>query len=300
MLALIITCFAATFAALANLFFKKNSLFESRPNGYLLCYFGFSFIGSLLVQPAIFENRLNIALFSIGGVVGVLNVIGMLLIGKALKSGPAGLIFAFQNASSVFPNFFLYLIFGVSFGFILTGAQVLGLSLVLIGLFLASLNEFKTSSKFSLGWYGLVIGCFMCQLLALTLIQWRCMLFSCAHPHFLIPFQVDEASDAWFMPGFFSIATFLQLVLFLKENRRLTSREIQFGLVGGLANAIATLGLVIATKWASPFEKGVIFPLFAISVISLCNLWGYKLYQEKIDIRANLLCFAGILIATLI
>lgn len=80
----------------------------------------------------------------------------------------------------------------------------------------------------------------------------------------------------------------------------ITLSELRYGSLGGFANAIATLGLMIATKWASPIEKGLIFPLFAVGVISFCNLWGYKLYQEKVDIKAHLICLVGILFATLV
>lgn len=72
-----------------------------------------------------------------------------------------------------------------------------------------------------------------------------------------------------------------------------------YGSLSGIANASSTYLLLMATKWALPIEKGLIFPLFAVSVIVLCNFWGYKLYQERLDVRTIVLFSLGILIASI-
>ena len=43
----------------------------------------------------------------------------------------------------------------------------------------------------------------------------------------------------------------------------------------------------------------MIFPIFAVTIILLCNLWGQKLYKEKVNWMASGLCVVGLLIGTL-
>ena len=40
----------------------------------------------------------------------------MLLTTRALQNGPAGLTFAFQNPSAVFPGMILFILFGIRYG----------------------------------------------------------------------------------------------------------------------------------------------------------------------------------------
>lgn len=108
--------------------------------------------------------------------------------------------------------------------------------------------------------------------------------------HILIPITFEEKEDAWFMPGLFGTALFLQTLLFLREKRWFKQKEILLGVLGGAADVGATYFLLLATKWALPFEKAMLFPCYAVSVILFCNFLAYKLYREPVNIRANLLC----------
>ena len=47
--------------------------------------------------------------------------------------------------------------------------------------------------------------------------------------------------------------------------------------------------LLLATKSALSFEKGILFPCFAVSAMILCNIWACKLYHEKFNYLTNVL-----------
>jgi len=265
---------------------------------YLLFYFLVSLVWSVIINIELLTHTWNPLVIVIGGIVGLLNVGLMLLTSKALQNGPSGLTFAFQNAGSVFPNLILYLIFGPAFGFIVTPYQILGMSLVLLGLFLAALRNANQSATISKTWIWYALGCFLAQTAILTIFQWRCLLFCPENNHILIPFAIPEGDDAWFMPGFFATALFFQSFAFWLNRTPLQRGVVVYGCLSGVANASSTFLLLMATKLALPLERGFIFPLFAVAVIILCNIWGYKLYQERVDMRAILLCSLGILIAS--
>jgi len=222
----------------------------------------------------------------------------MLFTFQALRKGPAGLTFAFQNASAVFPGIFLFLIFGLEFGFAFSYFQLLGMVLVLVGLFLGvrGKNENSGSPPISKTWIKYAIACLLIQILALTCIQGRCVLFAEEKLNWFSSLAVLEADDIWFMPGQFGATVILQGVIFGWEKRKLKSKEVAFGSLSGFANCICTGLLLAATKLASPSEQGILFPIFAVSTIVLCNLWARVLYQEKFNYTANGICALGIFV----
>lgn len=298
---LLFSFLAASSAAFSNWLFRKNSSAEknsSSINGYLFCFYFFSFISSLIITPGIWHTPPNITMLSIGGAVGVFNIALMLLTFRALTKGPAGLTFAFQNASAIFPGIILFLFFGLEFGFTCSYSQVLGIVLVVFGLFLGaqSKNQDATSPVASKSWLKYAIACLAVQVIALTCIQGRCVLFEHDKLDWLTPLAVLKADDIWFMPGQFGIALLLQTALFGWERRKLKAKEILFGTLAGIANCISTGLLLLATKFALPSEQGILFPLFAVSTIILCNLWATLLYKEKFNYAANGVCALGIFI----
>jgi hypothetical protein len=209
-----------------------------------------------------------------------------------LKNGPSGLTFAFQNASAIFPGLLLFLTLGSQFGFSCSLLQILGMICVLIGLFLGA----NSNNKISYRWLKYALTCFGLQIINLTLMQLRCVLFDCEQKGWL-NFGVSEMDDIWFMPGLFGAALLMQSLLFFKERRKLKKRELFCGSLGGVANFLSTLLLLLATKEAGPFEKSILFPAFAVAAMILCNLWAKVLYQEDFNFKSNFLCSAGILIA---
>lgn len=302
--ALLVCFFAACFAAIANLFFRKSSEGSSEKNcsGYYLLFFYFiSFVVSFFLSPSTEPAPFSPIMFSLGCLVGILNVSMMWFTSRALLTGPAGLTFAFQNASGVFPGILLFTLFGPLFGFQMTFFQIMGICLVVGGLFLGSASRQKENSV-SIRWLKYAFGCLVIQIFALSLIQWRCLLYASHVPaHYLIPWNLPECSDAWFLPGQFGTAFFLQLgMILLFEKKVFVLREASYGALGGFANVASSVCLLISTKTALPLEKGLIFPCFAASTMILCNIWANRFYEERFNVAANCCCASGIFLASLI
>lgn len=288
---------ASVSAALSNWFFRKNRDSDSySPTGYLNLFYFSSFVLSLFLYPDIWETRVNWIIVTIGATVGFLNSLLMVLTNQALKNGPAGLTFTFQIASAVFPGIILAFLVGPDFGFSCTYFQLFGIALVIFGLFSGAKNELGTHSNFR--WLKYVIACFIVQVIALTCIQARSILFNYFEPNwFSSDFTTTEADDVWFMPAQFGVAYIIQMSYFLYEKRVLQKREVIYGICGGCANFLSTALLLIATKIALPLEQSILFPCFAISTMLLCNIWANRLYKERFSFRTNAFCALGIIIA---
>lgn len=287
------TFLASGCASFANFFFRKNSVstFAVNTNFYLFIYFVFSFFISIAIHPEIIFYPPNLMMTATGVIVGLLNIGLMLVTARALQLGPAGLTFAFQNASAIFPGVLLFLLFGTSFGFSVNLAQIAGLLLVLFGLYWGCRNE--KQDGLSLKWLKYALGCFAIQVFALSLIQARCLLFECSQ------FSVNPSDDRWFMPAQFFTAAFFQGFICWLEKKKVGKMEAVFGLCGGVANGAATCCLLLATKNALPFEKTILFPCFSVSTIILCNLWASKFYGEKFNLLTNIICTLGIVISSI-
>lgn len=284
-------------SALANLSMRKNSSYHSTSSGFLLVNFMISLLIVMAINPKIWSIPFSFKMTVIGFCAGLAIALLMLIVAQALNKGPAGLTFAFFNAGSIFPNVILFLLFGKEFGFSITPLQVVGMALVIGGLFLATNMKSETHHHISIPWLGYALGCFVLQASILAVFQWRCLSFSSDITHLLIPQGLTERDDIWFMPGVFAGASLLQAIIFLKEMRLFSKTEASFGLLSGIANSIATTLLLWATKWpASSSETALIFPFFTVILFLSCNIWAYKLYHERFHIMANLLCCVGIMI----
>lgn len=295
---LVFSLLASGFTAFSSLFFRKNADATSNsPSGYLVLFYFFSFILSFVLYPQIWSANLNYIILSIGACVGLLSSTLMLMTSQALKQGPAGLTFAFQNASAIFPGLILFLLLGSDFGFSCSYLQLAGMTLVLIGLFIGAKKEFINNTGTSSKWLKYALACFFIQILALTFIQARCILFSCGDLGIFSDFTPTEVDDVWFMPGQFGASFIMQSLIFLTEKKRIQKIEIIYGSIGGIANFVSTCLLLLATKFALPYEKGILFPCFAVSTMILCNVWANKLYNEQFNFRTNLLCSFGIFMA---
>ena len=297
---MMIVLFAAGFASLSNLFFcKSNETSKNHANGYLFCFYLLSFFLSFMVNPKM--GPFDLWMCMIGALVGVANVALMGLTAKALKNGPQGLTFAFQNVSSVFPGVLLFFLFGADFGFAFSLAKILGILLIILGLFLgANTHHVESAKGLSFKWFVFALSCFAVQVVALSLIQWRCLLFCDDNPnHWLVPFYVHPSSDVWFMPGQFGAAFLLQTLIFLSEKRRLQKTEMIYGSLGGVVNGIATCLLLLATKQATDNESSILFSCFAAATIVFCNCWAKKIYREKFNLSSNALCSVGIIVGSL-
>lgn len=289
---------AAGCAALSSLCFRKNADHPSfRLSGYLLLFYFFSFMASLFFFSDTWTAPINWIVVSLGACVGILNSTLMLLTSRALKVGPAGLTFAFQNASAIFPGLILFLLLGSDFGFSCSYCQCAGMILVLLGLFLGTKRESANQPIISSQWLKYALACFIIQILALTFIQARCVLFNCDGIGIFSNLKFTEADDIWFMPGQFGVSFVIQLVVFLIENKKLQLNDVIYGSLGGIANSSSTGLLLLATKFALPLEQGIVFPCFAVTTMILCNIWANRLYGEKFNLKTNCLCSFGIFLA---
>lgn len=297
--AIFIVLLAASCTAMSSLSFRRYvGLSESsNPTGYLVIFYIFSFVLSLSIYPNIWVSEISYTMIAIGALVGFLNSSLMIYTSRALHYGPAGMTYAFQNASAIFPGIILFVLLGSEFGFACSFTQLIGMFFVLVGLFMGAKSQKGDSSKISGRWLKYAIGCFLIQILALTCIQVRAVLFGFEGNNFFSNLHLTEAHDIWFMPSFFATSSLTQICLFLRKTQKLRKPEILYGCLGGLANFSSTCFLLIATKIAMPFEKGVLFPCFAVAAMILCNLWATKLYQEKFNFKTNILCSFGIFLA---
>lgn len=296
--ALSFSLLAAGCASLSSLCFRKNvdgRPVNYSPSGYLLFFFFLPLILSFAISADLWNTKINFTILFMGCCVGVLCSTLMLLTFRALEQGPAGLTFAFQSASAVFPGLILFLLLGTDFGFACSSLQLIGMALVIIGLFLGAKNVSSNSFKASFKWLKYALACFFVQALALTIMQARCVLFDYNIGGWSA--SLTEADDVWFMPGQFGASFIMQAVIFLREKRSFDKREIVYGSLGGVANFSSTCLLLFATKLALPFEKGILFPCFAVTGMVLSNIWANKLYKEKFNLKANALCSLGIFMA---
>lgn len=188
--ATILALSSSGFSALTNLFFRKCSSANSNTERYLFYYYLVSFIGSFFLQAEIQQIRWHSFLFTAGCVAGVLNVIMMLITARALQYIPSGITFTFQNAGSVFPNLVLFLILGPAFGFLVTYNQIVGMILILFGLFLG-IFPIHSSKASPTVWLKYAIGCCLIQTAILSIFQARLLLL-----------DMHGNRDAQFMMGF--------------------------------------------------------------------------------------------------
>lgn len=316
MTALLLVGLGSLLAASVNLTMRKNVDRGGTSQSYLVIYFIFSFLSCFIFNWEMFQLDFKPAMFSVGLATGGFQFILMLILYRALKMGPPGLTFAFQNAGSVLPAVLLFFLFGPQFDFKMSFSIISGLGLVLVGLFWAAnpnllkrSNPIKSTSNPQLwtfsnkkNWMLCVVLVFLIQGFIFSIIQWRCLLIDQLIPaHPLIFLKCSQAEDVWFMPGFFTAAVVLNILLFLFTERRwFRLSEITLGSVGGFLNGVITFLLLVAAKYATGNEKPIIFPLFSISVIIICNLWGQRLYKEQINWKATSLCAAGIFIAAIL
>jgi len=290
---LLLAFFASCCSSMASLLFRKHGETTNSPSSYLTIYWLISFLAAFFFFK-VWDQDFNLTALFLGSIVGFLNISLMLATAKALQKGPAGLTFAFQNASAIFPGFLLFLFFGSDLGFSFSILQGVGLILVLLGLFKGA--KAGTAKDFT-GWLKFATLCFASQVLALTILQGRCILFDCSKlPAFWSNFSLTSQDDGWFSLGQFGCATLLQSALLFGERNTIPRLSFLLGLGGGIVNFASSFLLLLSTQLAAPEYKGLLFPCFCVGGLLICNLWAWKLYKERFNIASNALCSAGILI----
>jgi hypothetical protein len=291
--------FASVSASFSSLALSKTLYRGASAGGYLFFYFLSGFLISSFFNGIVFSHiPMNFNMTCLGIAVGLLIPVLMFAIGKALQTGPSGLTFSFQNSGAILPPLLLAFCFNKSFGFFLSFENLIGMILVILGLFWAAVGHAKVSVRKI--WIVYALLAFIVQGLILTIFQWRCLLFQEDLPsHALIPFSCPSNADLWFMPALFFSAWIYQALRFSYSEKRLPRfPEIIGGSLGGIANGLSTFLLLKATYLASIEEKTMLFPFFTVMVVLFCNLSGRIFYQEKIPWKANALAALGILIGT--
>jgi hypothetical protein len=219
-------------------------------------------------------------------------------LGNTLEKGPPGLSFAILNTSSVMPAIALALFFGLSYGHPYTLANGVGSFLVAIGLFWAGWTSEKNPNKGV--WISFATFIFIAHLLFLVFLQWWAMILKPDLPRSaLIPFHLSPVHIQWFMPAIFFVGALFQwLVFFVRRHRFPKGTEITYGILGGITNGACTFFLILAPQVATAWQNAMIFPIFSVGIILICNAWAQILYKEKVNWWANLLCLTGLLVGT--
>ena len=253
---------------------------------FLMIQLAIVFLVAVLLNPVrTGDYHWNAPMPLLGAVGGLLFGVMMVCLGKSLECGPPGLTFAALNSSAVMPMLMMVLFFGAPFGYIYSPSNAIGSLLVVIGLFWAARSA--RSSEKKLTWAAYIISAFVLNSFYLMFMQWRALLLrSNAH----------DANSQWFMPAIFFTAALIQL---FTQKRGPNRHEVFYGILGGVVKGFGMFFLIWATEVSTPLEHAMLFPIFSVTVIVACNLWGQWLYKEKVNWLANGLCVCGLLIGAL-
>ena len=292
--------FAALFAAGSNLFMRRSLDAGGTTRSFLAIQMGVAFLVAILIGP-VKENSyaFNGPIICLGLVSGVILASMLYLLGRALEQGPPGFTFSILSAATVMPAIAMATLFGATYGFFYTAWHGLGSLLVLAGLFWAGKGLSGLQNRTA--WILFAAGMFALHVLLLIIFQWRALLLNIAHPEELVSFfTAEQIRSQWFMPMLYLGGGCVQLSIYLKKEgfRAPSSREWINGIGGGVASSLCTFFLIQGTEIATGLENAVIFPLYSIGTIVFSNLWGQKLYQERVNWRACQVCALGLFIGT--
>lgn len=290
---------AAIFASFSNFFMRRSIDGGGSSKAYLVVQMTFSFLLMILLNPVKSGNyefsAIPVVLGLIGGV-----VLGALMwgIGKSLEKGPPGLTFAVVNSATVMPGILMVILFGPLFGHPYNLLQGIGSFLVVAGLFWAGWTSEENPNKKA--WALLITFVFVAHALYLVYLNWWALLIRPAVPDSpLLPFTIDVEKISWFMPAILFSASLVQWVSYLRHECRMpTKRETLYGISGGVSNGLCSYFLIIAPQLSAPWENAMLFPVFAVCIILICNTWARILYHEEVNWKANALAIIGLVIGT--
>ncbi len=300
-MALFLACAAAILCALHNLFMRRSVDSGGTTKAFLVFVEGFSILVAVLLGPIKTGNyEWSHSIGMIGIIAGVFLGIMMWALGRAMEQGPPGLTVAYLNSSAVVPAVIMVMLFGGAFGHSYQWWNGMGSMLVVGGLFWAVWQATQNHKNKSF-WIMFASVAFACHVMFLVILQWRAMLINPNMPGSrLLPFRIDAAQSEWFMPMIFVAATIFLVYQFVKDEARLPKKqEIAYGFYGGVCNGACTYFLIKAAQIATPWENAMVFPIFAVSLIMLCNTWGKVLYKENVHWKAMGLCLFGLFVGTM-
>lgn len=268
---------AAVMGAGSNLSMRKSIDAGGSSKAFLIFQLTVSALVAFLLNP-VRTGYFGIEMPAVwlGILAGIFLFALMWSMGSSMENGPPGLTLATVNAATVMPAIVMALIFGSPY----TPTAGIGSLMVVAGLFWAGWTSTERQSR----WVKLITLAFVSHVALLCVLQWRAMMLT------------REASQ-WFNPILFVTASALMFIYYLKKERRRPKLiEGVYGTFGGLLNGVCIFLLVVAPEVATPLQNSMIFPLFAVAVILLNNLWGQALYKERINWAANGLCIAGVIV----
>lgn len=291
---------AGVFVAASNLCMRKSIDAGGSVKAFLVIQTFLIFAIAILLNPIRTHHYYwspSMAVFGIAG--GIVLAWMLIALGRALETGPPGLTFAALNSSTVMPSVLMVLVFGSSFNYFYTAWNGLGSVLVVFGLFWAGWETRGGLRKEK--WLTFVTTAFFLHVLFLIFLSWRALFINFPDATGLfLSFDLEDAKSQWFMPMIFLTSFFIQLLrYFLSEKRAPHKKEVLYGCLGGVANGVGTFFMIRATEISQAVEHAMIYPIFAITIIILCNIWGQLLYKEKVNWLTNGLCVLGVMVGTL-
>ncbi len=289
--------FAAVCIAISNLCMRRSIDSGGTTKAYLMMQLGLTFFLMVLLNPVRTGNYAwdtPMAIFALCG--GVLLAGVMTFVGKALENGPPGLTIALLNCSSVLPILMLVILFGAQFGFYYSLWNAIGSVLVIIGICWAGWDGGELSNRKS--WFVFISIAFFVHVAYLVFLNWRALFINFPGEKGLgLSFKPEAASTEWFMPIVFLSAAIIQTFIFLKDEKRLPNKsEVTNGVFGSISNGIGAFFMIRATEISTSLEHAMLFPIFSVTLIIGCNLWGKWLYKEQVNWKANALCVGGIML----
>ncbi len=299
-MAIMMMLIAAGLIAAANFFMRRSIDAGGSTRAYLVVQLFISFLVAIALSPARTGHwGASMPSIILGLIAGVVLGAMMWSLGRALEHGPPGLTFASLNSATVMPAVIMAILFGVAWGHTYTWWNGIGSLLVVGGLFWAGWQIDGSADKRR--WATLTIAAFVLHIVLLVILQWRALMLKApVEESGLLPFRLYDETGQWFFPMIFAAATIMQLISYLhKEKRWPGSSEVMYGVLGGITNGACTFFLVTAPEKATPWENAMIFPIYAVTIIILCNLWGQAIYKERVNWLANGVCLGGLAIGTI-
>lgn len=298
-MALFLVFLSGAFVALSNLMMRKSIDSGGTTKGYLVFMMLTAFGSAVLLEPVRSGNyALNAPVALLGAIAGIILAFMLHFLGKALEKGPPGFTFSLLSSSTVMPAIVMSFLFGASYGFPYTPWHAIGSVLVVGGIFWAGrgMSGMQDRSR----WILFSAAMFTLHVALLALFQWRSLLLNVPNPEAVSSFfTAEEIKSVWFLPFMFLTSGIIQLWMFIAgEKRKPKLMEALYGILGGAINGTGTFFLIVATSAATALENAIIFPMYSVAIIVLSNLWGQKLYQERVNWRACQVCAGGLIIGT--
>ncbi|GAB5412129.1 MAG: hypothetical protein ChlgKO_12430 [Chlamydiales bacterium] len=296
-MALYLIVMSALFASLQNLFMRRSVDTKGSTNFYILSQLLVSCIIAIILNPIRSGNYafdMNVALMGIG--FGL--VLGLMMwgLGETLKVGSSALSFATINSCSILPAVTMALLFGASFGHPYRWFNGVGSLLVIGGIFWSSWRDINCTNKKR--WIFFIVLTSLSYVFFSAGMQWKVLLETHGNTSAFLPFSLDATKSSWLMPFIFLTAALFQFVVSRREGIRFSKDTLVYGTLGGISNGSSMFLMLAAVGKAFPWQNAIIFPLFSIAVIEICNLFGKYIYKEEIQWVPQYLCIGGLILGS--